>query len=303
MKTTPRLVSRAGLAAALFILISGSVWAQTVFVSNSGSGAGTTISQVSGGSVSTFATGLGSPGGPEGLAFDSSGNLYVANNHDNSLAKVTPGGVVSTFGSYVYQPVGLAFDGAGNLYVTSDGPGNIYKVSPTGSSTELFTSGLDHPKAVAFFAGELYVANGGAVAGIGSISKVNSSGAATTWVNLSINPTSMTFRPDGTLFVSGSNGTIAQINTFASVSYAWASGLTTPMGMAFLPNGNLLVGNYGADNVVEVIPSGDWTVFATGFDRPAGVAFAIPEPSTYAALAGLGVLGFAAYRRRRRQAG
>ena len=49
-----------------------------------------------GGTVSTFvSSGLSEP---YALAFDASGNLYVANGGNNStISKVTPGGTVSTF--------------------------------------------------------------------------------------------------------------------------------------------------------------------------------------------------------------
>ena len=56
---------------------------------------------------------------PFGLAFDAAGNLYVANSDDDTVSEVTPAGVVSTFVSGLSGPVGLAFDAAGNLYVTN----------------------------------------------------------------------------------------------------------------------------------------------------------------------------------------
>ena len=46
--------------------------------------------------VSTFASGFNQP---DGLAFDSAGNLYVANVGNNTVSEVTPAGVVSTFAS------------------------------------------------------------------------------------------------------------------------------------------------------------------------------------------------------------
>ena len=53
---------------------------------------------------------------PSGLAFDSAGNLYVANGEIHTVDKVTPTGNVSTFASGFISPA-LAFDAAGNLYV------------------------------------------------------------------------------------------------------------------------------------------------------------------------------------------
>jgi len=73
---------------------------------------------------------------PYGLAFDTKGNLYVADSGNNSIRKIDTSGTVSTFaGTPTKQgykdgpaknalfgsPYGLAFDTKGNLYV-SDGP-------------------------------------------------------------------------------------------------------------------------------------------------------------------------------------
>jgi hypothetical protein len=44
--------------------------------------------------TATFATGLS---GPYGLAFDTLGNLYVANNGNSAISQVTSGGTVTTF--------------------------------------------------------------------------------------------------------------------------------------------------------------------------------------------------------------
>ena len=49
-----------------------------------------------GGKPSTFASGFNNP---YGLAFDSAGNLYVADSENNTVDEVTPSGVVSTFAS------------------------------------------------------------------------------------------------------------------------------------------------------------------------------------------------------------
>ena len=80
------------------------------------------------GVVSTFvSSGLA---GPQGLAFDAAGNLYVANNGSNTVSEVTPAGAVSTVaGSGLDQPVGLAFDAAGDLYVANVGADTISEVA------------------------------------------------------------------------------------------------------------------------------------------------------------------------------
>lgn len=53
---------------------------------------------------------------PRGMAFDSSGNLFVANPEAGNIAKFTPDGHWSSFASGLVHPFGLAFDNAGDLF-------------------------------------------------------------------------------------------------------------------------------------------------------------------------------------------
>jgi len=74
---------------------------------------------------------------PMGLAFDSTGNLYVANQGSNTITRYDTSGnrigtdfVPSNPGlSFV---TGLAFDSVGNLYVTSSGNSTIHKYDSAG---------------------------------------------------------------------------------------------------------------------------------------------------------------------------
>ncbi len=81
---------------------------------------------------------------PIGLAFDGSGNLYVADAGNSTLRRISSAGVVTTFaglpgiaglqdgnsiGAYFTQPQGLAFDAAGNLYVADTGNAALRRVS------------------------------------------------------------------------------------------------------------------------------------------------------------------------------
>jgi hypothetical protein len=69
---------------------------------------------------------------PSGLALDSGGNLFIADAANNTIRKMTPGGVVTTLGGMpgttgsadgqgsvarFYYPAGVALDSAGTLYV------------------------------------------------------------------------------------------------------------------------------------------------------------------------------------------
>ncbi|RZJ20491.1 MAG: hypothetical protein EON51_14930 [Acinetobacter sp.] len=84
---------------------------------------------------------------PEGLVFDSNGNLFVADRDNHVIRKITPSGTVSVFAGVVgvtgaqngalgtgkfFSPIRLAIDDADNLYVADRDNSRIRKVSPAG---------------------------------------------------------------------------------------------------------------------------------------------------------------------------
>ena len=87
---------------------------------------------------------------PFGLAFDSTGNLFVSTEcfapffcdlGSDTILKFTPTGVKSTFATGLTTPRGLAFDSEGNLFVAESFPGgDILKITPEGV-TDVFASG------------------------------------------------------------------------------------------------------------------------------------------------------------------
>src|SRR5215468_8615142 len=99
------------------ILICSSAAARNLFMSDGYSGIDHNLGHIykftSQGVASTFRSGLD---GPEALAFDVAGNLYVTS-FLGHIYKFTPGGTRTTFASGL-NPGGLAFDSAGNLYVS-----------------------------------------------------------------------------------------------------------------------------------------------------------------------------------------
>jgi len=101
--------------------------------------------------------------GPESIAFDASGDLFVAASGGGEILKFTPGGVKTTFASGLNQPLGLAFDSVGNLFVGNStgvaGGGSILKFTPAGVKST-FATGLFSPSSLAFAAiGNLFVAD------------------------------------------------------------------------------------------------------------------------------------------------
>src|ERR1019366_6120704 len=128
--------------AVLFIICAPlpTLAAPLLYVSNGDN----TISAVSAdGTATTFAVGLN---GPAGLAFDASGNLYVANSSSYgiggnfTISKISPDGNTSTFFSSPQEgslasPTALAFDAAGNLFVCNYSyPETISEITPTATT-------------------------------------------------------------------------------------------------------------------------------------------------------------------------
>jgi hypothetical protein len=119
------------------------------------------------GTISTFGS---TPGQSFDLAFDSAGNLFVADSGDLTIFKFTPAGVSSVFAGPTsftagQGPVGLAFDKSGNLFVSTegnDGNDTILKFTPAGV-VSTFAMGLTEiPRGLAFSAqGDLFVAEVG----------------------------------------------------------------------------------------------------------------------------------------------
>jgi DNA-binding beta-propeller fold protein YncE len=99
------------------------------------------------GEAKPFATGLS---GPVGVAVDrKSGDVYVANCRGNSIAKISPAGVVAAFAtSDLFKcPNGIAFDGAGNLYTVNFRDNRMLKIDRQGSVAPFATvsaKGLGH---------------------------------------------------------------------------------------------------------------------------------------------------------------
>jgi len=78
-----------------------------------------------------------------GLAFDTAGNLFVADFAKRSVFKYTPDGTKSTFVAGLKGPIGLCFDSKGNLFVSDEAAttfkGSILKFTPEGKRSTFAT--------------------------------------------------------------------------------------------------------------------------------------------------------------------
>jgi sugar lactone lactonase YvrE len=106
---------------------------------------------------------------PYGLTLDVSGNVYVADNVNNSIRKITPAGVVSTYFVVDYMlrtldsPTAVAFDSSGNLFISQASSNGLVKILITDSYSELTNFDNNNPIGTITFDtnNTLYAAAGG----------------------------------------------------------------------------------------------------------------------------------------------
>ena len=187
------------------------------------------------GVVSTFAGAPGQSGNingtrssarfkwPRGLVIDASDNIFVADNGNGAIRKITPAGQVTTFGPPI-SAVGLAFDTSGNLYASASTA--IYKLTPAAEMTVFACT----PPLSGCADGAINVARFGGPAGLA----FDSAG------NLWVADASHTLRkvtPDGVVTTA-----VGQCNSYGGVDgVGTAARLDSPAGLAFDAAGNLFV--------------------------------------------------------------
>ncbi len=93
---------------------------------------------------------------PDGAVFDSHDNLFISDQSNHKIRKITPDGTVTTFAgsgsigsangvgtaASFYYPAGMAVDAADNLYVADYGNNKIRKITPDGTVTTFAGTGV-----------------------------------------------------------------------------------------------------------------------------------------------------------------
>ena len=200
-----------------------------------------------------------------GIARDAGGNLYVTDEQDSVIRKVTPQGVVSTWAgisgssSHVDGPLasatfigpgGLAFDAAGNLYVADAFA--VRKVSPAGVVSTLAGSTLGT------FAGAAgFVDGAGTAARFNNIMGLQLDAAGNVYVADIINRAIRKITPDGTVSTLAGSGATGFADGTGS-----AATFTRPYKLAVDASGNVFVADSSA--VRKITSAGVVTTIAGG---------------------------------------
>lgn len=197
---------------------------------------------------------------PWGLAVASDGMLYVADQYDFAIRKITPAGVVTTFAgstttgsadgtgsaAQFNYPCGVTVASDGTVYVADTYNFKIRKITPAGVVTTLAGSaawGLADGTGTAaqfYYPVGIAVASDGTVyvsdVGSGKIRKITPEGVVTT------------FAGNGTSGYADGTGTAAQFNY--------------PYGLAIASDGTLYVADSGNYRIRKITPQGVVTTFA-----------------------------------------
>ena len=212
---------------------------------------------------------------PRGVAFDASGNMYIADELNHRIRRVTPGGVITTFAgtgtggfsgdgglavnAQLFQPEDVFVDGSGDVYIADSSNHRVRKITPGGIIST--------------------------VAGTGTFGFNGDNIAAG---NAQLNrPTSLTVSASGDLYIADSsnhrirkvaatNGIITTVAGTGVQGYSGDVGPATsatlrfPVGVALDSAGNLFIADASNHVVRKVTPANAFIFTVAGNGAGAG---------------------------------
>jgi gliding motility-associated-like protein len=236
---------------------------------------------------------------PVSIALDGTGNLYIADEYNQRIRKVTTAGIISTIagnGTLGFSgdggaataaefnyPLGMVFDGAGNLYIADSQNQRIRKVTTAGIISTIAGTGTGG-----------YSGDGGAA----TAAEIN-------W------PWGLAIHPPGNLYMADNvNNRVRMINSSGIITTvagngtnnysgdgaaATAAELNGPVGVVFDAANNLYIADNGNNRIRKIITTGIISTYAgngtVGFSGDGGQATAAelnaPHAVTFDALGNL----------------
>ena len=171
--------------------------------------------------------------GPNALAFDHSGQLYMSNAFTGEIVRYGLGSAIETIAAGLDFPASLAFDADDQLYVCLSGQvDRVARIEPDGSATTI-TKAIRNPSDLAFGPdGSLYVTTNDM--GNGTVYVVHPDGTATALVKpFAAQLDSLAFDAEGNLYLAdGPEGWIWRLSTDGRLQkFAW--GFPGPTDLAF----------------------------------------------------------------------
>lgn len=219
--------------------------------------------------------------GPGGIATGPDGNLWFTNGSNDTIGKVTPAGVVTTYtGPGIAQPNSIASDGT-SLWFTNNGFGGgdtIGRINPsTGVITSYAVSGLRALRGITLGPdGAMWFTSHG-IPGIG---RITAEGTITVYPNPDLRPEGITAGSDGGVWFTDDSGNIGRIDPTTkefAMLFTSLAGTVRPTSIVTGPDGNLWFTNEGTQDssgnqidasIASISTSGRW---AGGIYRDPGI--------------------------------
>jgi uncharacterized protein (TIGR03437 family) len=204
--------------------------------------------------------------GPNAIAVDASGNLFIADTYNDRIRRVTPVGIITTIAgngsvcsggdggpatsAQLCNPRGVAVDTSGNLFITDTASDRIREVSTAGMISTVAGVGPSGPY---YFDGPFYPFNGGYFGDGGP--------AITAGLN---GPSGVAVDASGNLFVADTdNNRIRKVSPTGRIVTVAGIGPTSPFPFSIMGRCSPIDGGYSGDGGPAV---------GAEFDGPVAVA-------------------------------